>query len=38
LRSVVFGAPHPGMWHTARLLSAQEIADALLNGVVKGAG
>ena len=38
LRSVVFGATHPGMWHTARLLSAQEIADALLHGVTRGAG
>jgi AcrR family transcriptional regulator len=34
LRSVVFGATHPGMWHTARLLSPQDIADALLHGVV----
>ena len=33
LRSVVFGATHPGMWHTARLLSARDIADALLHGV-----
>jgi hypothetical protein len=38
LRSVVFGATHPGMWHTARLLSAQEIADTLLHGVTKGVG
>lgn len=33
LRSVVFGATHPGMWHTAKPLSPADIADALLNGV-----
>jgi hypothetical protein len=38
LRSVVFGATHPGMWHTARQLSPSDIADALIHGVTKTKG